>query len=76
MFRLIHVALLVLKLLMFKCCRLIGISKIEIFNFSGTEKVKQNQKRKNENHSKFLKFVIQPLFRQFQQSQNIFCVFN
>ena len=25
-------------------CRIIGISKIKFFNFSGTERVKQNQK--------------------------------
>ena len=30
---------------MFKVCGIIGISKIEFFNFSGTEKVKQNQKK-------------------------------
>ena len=30
---------------MFKVCGFIGISKIEFFNFSGTERVKQNQKK-------------------------------
>ena len=40
--RLIDFALVVLKLLMFKVCVIIGISKIEIFNFSGTERVKKN----------------------------------
>ena len=40
--RLINVALVVLKLLMFKVCVIIGISEIEIFNFSGTERVKKN----------------------------------
>ena len=39
-FRLIYFALaLVLKLLMFKVCGIIGISKIEFFNFSGAERV-------------------------------------
>ena len=40
--RLIDFALVVLKLLMFKVCEIIGISKIEFFNFSGTERVKKN----------------------------------
>ena len=38
--RLIDFALVVLKLLMFKVCGIIGISKTEFFNFSGTERVK------------------------------------
>ena len=42
--RLIDFALVVLMLLMFKVCVIIGISKIEFFNFSGTERVKQNKK--------------------------------
>ena len=29
---------------MFKVCEIIGFSKIEFINFSGTEKVKQNLK--------------------------------
>ena len=41
--RLIDFALLVLKLLMFKVCVIIGISKIEIFNFSSTERIKKNR---------------------------------
>ena len=40
--RLIDFSLVVLKLLMFKVCVIIGISKIEIFNFSGTERFKKN----------------------------------
>ena len=36
--KLIDFALVVLKLLMFKVCVIIGMSKIEIFNFSGTER--------------------------------------
>ena len=42
--RLIDFALLILKLLMFKLCAIIGISKIGFFNFSGKERVKQNHK--------------------------------
>ena len=38
--RLIDFALLVLELLMFRICGIIGISKIEFFNFSGNERVK------------------------------------
>ena len=41
--RLIDFAVVVFKLLMFKVCVIIGISKIKFFNFSGTERVKQNQ---------------------------------
>ena len=42
--RLIDLALVILKLLKFKVYAIIGISKIEIFNFSGTDKDKQNPK--------------------------------
>ena len=38
--RLMDFALVVLKLLMFKVFAIIGFSKIEFFNFSGTERVK------------------------------------
>ena len=43
--RLIDFVLVILQLLMIKICGIIGISKVEFFNFSGTEKVKQNQKK-------------------------------
>ena len=43
--RLIDFALVVLKLLIFKVCGVIGISTIEFFNFPGTERVKQNKKK-------------------------------
>ena len=43
--RLIDFAIVVLTLLMFKVCVIIGISEIEFFNFSVTERVKQNQKK-------------------------------
>ena len=36
--RLIDFTLVVLKLLMFKVCGVIGLRKIDFFNFSGTEK--------------------------------------
>ena len=39
--RVIDFGLVVLKLLMFKVCGIIGILKIEVFNFSGTERVKK-----------------------------------
>ena len=39
---LIDFALVAFKLLMFKVCVIIGLSKIEIFNFYGTEMVKKN----------------------------------
>ena len=38
-YSLIDFALGVLKLLMFRVCGIIGISKIKFFNFDGTEKV-------------------------------------
>ena len=44
--RMIDLALVVLYFLMFKVCGIIGISKIEFFNFSGTERIKQNKKKK------------------------------
>ena len=40
--KLIDFALVVFKLLIFKVCGIIGISKIEFYNFSGTERVKLN----------------------------------
>ena len=42
--RLIDFALAVLYLSMFKVCGVISISEIEVFNFSGTERIKKNQK--------------------------------
>ena len=42
--RVIDFALVVLELLVFKVCEIIGISKIEFFNFSGNEKIKQIKK--------------------------------
>ena len=71
---LIDFALVVIQLLMFKICGIIRILKIAFFNFSGTERVKQNQK-KMLNNSKPPKVVKQSLFKQFQQKQNIFLFF-
>ena len=44
--RLIDFALVVLKLLMFKVCAIIGVSKIAFFNFSGTERVNYDESHK------------------------------
>ena len=44
--RLIDLAPVILWLLMFKACENFGISKIEFLNFSGTERIKQNKKKK------------------------------
>ena len=49
--RLIDFSLVVLKLLMFKVCGIIGISKIEFFNFFGIERVKQNLKKLKTNQN-------------------------
>ena len=42
--RLIDFALAVLELLMFKVCGIIGISKMELCNFSGNEMVNEQQR--------------------------------
>ena len=42
--RLIDFALAVLELLMFKVCGIIGISKMEFCNFSGNERVNEQQR--------------------------------
>ena len=42
--RLIDFALLGLSLLMFQVCEIIGIAKIKLFNFSVTERSKENKK--------------------------------
>ena len=42
--RLIDFPHVILKLLIFKVCGVIGISKVAFFYFSGTDRVKQNQK--------------------------------
>ena len=45
-FRLIDFALMVLQLLMFKVCAIIEVANIDFFNYSRTERIKQNQKKK------------------------------
>ena len=62
--RLILFALVVLQLLMFKFCGIIGISKSNFSNFSGTERVKQT-KKKSKNFSKPPKLVSQSLLKQY-----------
>ena len=54
--KLIDFALVVLKLLMFNVSGIIGISKIEFFNFSSPERVKQYH-QKIKNHLKPSKLV-------------------
>ena len=57
---LIDFGLVIVQVLIFKVYAIIGFSKIAFFNFSGTEKVKQNQKNKiDKNHSKPPEFVRQ-----------------
>ena len=70
--RLKDFALVVLTLLMFKVCGIIGISGIEFFNVSGTERVEQNKKHKN--HSGPFNLKIQSLLKHFQQILNMFLV--
>ena len=55
--RLIDFAFVVLQLLMFKVCGIIELSKNEFFDFSGTERVKQN-KNKIKKPSIFLFFSL------------------
>ena len=52
-----------------------GIWKIELFNFFRTESVKNNPKKKFENHSKPPKLGSRSLFKQFQQIPNVFLFF-
>ena len=61
--RLIDFVLAVLQLLIFKVCEIIGNSKIEFFNSSSTERVKENKKIKN--HSKPPKLVSPSLLNIF-----------
>ena len=69
MCRLIGSALVVFKLLMFKVCVIIGISKIKFFNFSGTERVTYNCIFRHECLCK------QPILTK-QCNYNIFFVYN
>ena len=49
--------LVVFKLLIFKVCGILGISKVELFKFSGTQKVKKNQKKKKKSEYFFVFFT-------------------
>ena len=51
-FRLTYFTLVVLLLLIFKVCGIIGMSKIEFFKVSGIEMVTQNQKKKRKKKKK------------------------
>ena len=70
-YRLIDFVLVVLKLLMLKVCGIIGITKIGFFNFSSTDRVKQNQ-RKIKSYSKLLNLIYQLLSKHFQPFLNSF----
>ena len=72
--RLIDFALVVLMLLMFKACVIIGISKIEFFNFSGTERVKQNKKNLKTNQN-LLSLEVNYFSSNFNNSTNSQYVF-
>ena len=54
--RLIDFALVILLLLVFKVCRIIGISEIEFFNFSSNDRVKQNKKKLKTIRNKSINF--------------------
>ena len=71
--KLMYFALLVLQLLIFKSYRIIGISKSVFFNFSSTERVKQNHKVWK-SHSKLPK--LPKLFSSnSRKSRNSYCLF-
>ena len=72
--RLIDFAVVVLELLVFKVCRITGISKIEFHIFPVLKGL--NKTKKIKNHSKPPRLVSQSLFKQFQQISNIFLVFH
>ena len=44
--RLIDFALMILQLFMLKVCAIIEVTNIDFFNYSRTERIKQNQKKK------------------------------
>ena len=62
--KLIDLALVVLKLLIFKFCGIIGISKIEFFNFSGNEKI---------NYLKVVLNCLTPLLLNCDSQYDLFC---
>ena len=70
--RLIHSALVVLKLLMIKLCEIIGISKIEFFNFTSNERVKKNQNNLKTIQN-ILSFQLNHFSSNFNKIQIVFC---
>ena len=44
--RLIDFALMILQLFILKVCAIIEVTNIDFFNYSWTERIKQNQKKK------------------------------
>ena len=65
----------VLSLLIFKFCQIVGISKINFFNFFSKEGLNE-VKEKVENSSKPRKFTKQSIFKKIQQKPNITLVFH
>ena len=63
---------MVLELLMTKICDIIGFSKIELFKFSGNERVKQNQTilKTIEN---FLRLYVNHFPINFNKFRMLFC---
>ena len=55
---------------MSKVCGIIGVSKIEFFNFSGTKRIKENKKKLK--YSKSSKFVSHSPLKKFRQQSTIF----
>ena len=55
-----------------KVCEIIGISKIEFFNFSGTKQIKQNQKKKNKRKEIKIKTICNLLSWQVNLSSSNF----
>ena len=69
--RMIDLTIVVLYFLMFKVCGIIGISKIEFFNFSGAERIKQNKKKNNKKkHSKTSNLLRQSLCKESGESKH------
>ena len=73
--RLVDLAVVVLKLVLFNVCGIIGISKITLFSFSDCESVRKNAKIKKK-HSKPPNFLSQSLFKPFQKLTNSFSTYH
>ena len=70
--RLIDFALLGLSLLMFQVCEIIGIAKIKLFNFSVTERAKENKKNLKTIQNLTCKKIT---FKKFLQKPKLFLFF-